>query len=129
MTKKILIIEDEDDMRALLSLSLAMSGYQVFVASDGPEGMDETAEIVPHLIILDLMLPTVGGYEVCARLKSDQRFSKIPILVFTARASEVDRFMSLQCGADDYLPKPFDEDILLEKVQHLLDGHSNAQLN
>ncbi len=127
--KKILVIEDEDDMRALLSLTLAMSGYQVFVASDGPQGMDEVAANVPHLIILDLMLPTIGGYEVCARLKSDQRFCMIPILMFTARVSEVDRFMGLQCGADDYLPKPFDEDVLLAKVQQLLEGHSNAQLN
>ncbi len=127
--KKILIVEDEPDMRELLRLHLATSGYDVFVASDGEEGMKETKAIVPDLIILDLMMPRIGGYEVCAKLKADQRFAHIPILMFTGRAGDLDRLMGLQCGAADYLPKPFHEDVLLGKIQKLLEGHVNAHLN
>lgn len=127
--KKILIVEDEPDMRELLRLHLATSGYDVFVACDGEEGIEETMAIVPDLIILDLMMPRIGGYEVCAKLKADRRFAHIPILMFTARAGDLDRLMGLQCGAADYLPKPFQEDALFGKIQKLLGGNVNAHLN
>lgn len=127
--KKILIVEDEPDMRELLRLHLVTSGYDVFVASDGEEGIKETKAIVPDLIILDLMMPRIGGYEVCARLKADQRFHHIPILMFTVRAGDLDRLMGLQCGAADYLSKPFNEDILLGKIEKLLEGNLKTNLN
>lgn len=127
--KKILIVEDEHDMRTLLSLHLGTSGYEIFIASDGQEGLDETVSINPDLIILDLMLPRVGGYEVCARLKADKRFSHIPILMFTARVGDIDKCMGLQCGANDYMCKPFDEDLLLDKVQKLLEEDPQTHLN
>ena len=127
--KKILIVEDEPDMRELLRVHLATSGYEVFVASDGEEGMEETKSVGPDLIILDLMMPRIGGYEVCARLKTDQRFQHIPILMFTARAGDLDRLMGFQCGAADYLPKPFNEDMLLGKIQKLLKGKGTPYLN
>jgi len=127
--KKILIIEDEQDMRMLLNLSLVSSGYEVCGAADGQEGWDRTVAEAPDLVVLDLMMPRMGGYELCARLKADPRFSRIPILIFTARAGDIDRFMGLQCGADDYLPKPFNEEVLLAKIAKLLEGQSSAQLN
>jgi DNA-binding response OmpR family regulator len=127
--KRILIVEDEQDMRTVLKMCLTASGYDTAVACDGMQGMEEIAHVFPDLILLDLMLPGMGGYEVCARLKADQRFSGIPILIFTARTGDLDRFMGLQCGADDYLAKPFNEDILLTKISNLLNGRSNAQMN
>lgn len=127
--KKILIVEDEHDMRTLLGLHLGTSGYEIFIASDGQEGLEETMNVMPDLIILDIMLPRVGGYEVCSRLKADKRFSHIPILMFTARAGDIDRTMGLQCGANEYMCKPFDEDFLLEKVQRLLGDVPDSSLN
>jgi DNA-binding response OmpR family regulator len=127
--KRILVVEDEHDMRTLLGVCLEASGYDVYGACDGEEGMRETAQVFPDLIILDLMLPKMGGYEVCARLKADPHLSAIPILIFTARAGDIDRFIGLQCGADEYLPKPFNEEVLLEKIHNLLEGHSSAQIN
>ena len=127
--KKILIVEDEHDMRTLLTLHLGTSGYDIFIASDGQEGLDEAVSVVPDLIILDLMLPRVGGYEVCSRLKADQRFNRIPIIMFSARVGDIDKYMGLQCGADDYMCKPFDEDLLLGKVQKLLGEDPDARLN
>ena len=127
--KKILIVEDEHDMRTLLGLHLGASGYDIFIASDGPEGLEEAMSVMPDLIILDLMLPRMGGYEVCARLKGDKRSSHIPILIFTARVGDLDRQMGLQCGASDYMCKPFDEDFLLGKVQKLLGEEPDSSLN
>ncbi len=127
--KKILVVEDEHDMRKLLSVSLGASGYEVFGASDGERGLEEAAGIRPDLIVLDVMLPKVGGYEVCARIKTDPRLCMIPVLMFTARTGDVDRFIGLQCGADDYLPKPFEGEVLLDKIQKLLEGQSHARLN
>lgn len=127
--KKILVVEDEYDMRTLLTLQLETSGYEVFVAADGQEGLDEVKNIQPDLVILDLMLPRIGGYEVCAFLKSDERYNQIPVLMLTARAADVDRYMGLQCGADEYMFKPFEGDILLEKVGQLLDKGSSARFN
>ena len=127
--KKILIVEDEHDMRTLLTLHLGTSGYDIFIASDGQEGLEETMSVMPDLIILDLMLPRVGGYEVCTRLKSDKRFSHIPILIFSARVEDIDKNFGLQCGANDYMFKPFDEDFLLERIQKLLGDTPDSSLN
>ena len=127
--KKILVSEDEYDMRTLLTVQLETSGYSVFVAGDGQEGLDEIENVLPDLIILDLMLPKIGGYEVCAFLKSDERYNQIPVLMLTARATDVDRCMGLQCGADEYMFKPFDGDVLLEKIGQLLAKGASARFN
>ena len=116
--KKILIIEDEYDMRTLLTLQLESSGYDVFVAADGQEGLDEVKNIQPDLVILDLMLPELDGFRVLRSLR--QQGHSLPILVLTAKGEEADKVRGLRMGADDYVTKPFGLLELLARVEALL---------
>lgn len=119
-TKKILVVDDEPGIVELLESRLKATGYQVSIAFDGVEALDKAKKEKPDLIILDLMLPKMDGYKVCALLKRDARYAKIPIVMFTARAQEEDRRMGLEAGADGYLTKPFDPQVLLDKIEQLI---------
>jgi len=118
--KKILIIEDEEDMLFAMTLQLQASNYEIITTKDGQEGLDKARKKKPDLIILDLMLPKMDGYKVCGMLKSDKKYMRIPIIMFTARASEVDKQLGRDVRADAYIVKPFDPRILLNKVSELL---------
>jgi len=118
--KKILVIDDETDLAEMLVLRLEANGYQVISALDGQEGLDKARTEKPDLIILDLMLPKIDGYKVCRMLKFDERYRHIPIILFTARAQELDIKLGKEVGADAYIIKPFEPDILLSKVAELL---------
>jgi DNA-binding response OmpR family regulator len=122
MAKKILLIDDEQQMTDMLSMRLEANGYDIVTAHDGQEGLDKARSVKPDLIILDLMLPKIGGYKVCGLLKKDARFAKIPIIIFTARAQEGDITLGKELGADAYLTKPFDAGALLAKISELLQG-------
>ena len=118
--KRILLIEDEKDMVYAVTLQLEAGGYKVITAYDGREGLKKAREEDPDLIILDLMLPKMDGYKVCGLLKRDRRYNRIPIVMFTARARKSDIKMGKEAGADAYITKPFDPQILLEKLRDLL---------
>ncbi len=118
--KKILLVDDEPDLVQLVSLRLQAAGYEVEVAYDGQQALDQVKKVRPDLIILDLMLPKFDGYKVCRLLKFDERTSRIPILIFTARAQVEDVTLASECGADAYLTKPFDAQTLLGKLDELL---------
>jgi len=118
--KKILFVDDEPDLVQLVTLRLQAAGYQVEVAYDGQEGLDQVGKVKPDLIILDLMLPKLDGYKVCRLLKFDERYRGIPILIFTARAQAEDIKLAMECGADGYLTKPFEVQALLGKLKELL---------
>src|SRR5437660_11938331 len=105
--RNILIIEDETDVAALLSLNLRKAGFRVSTAGDGASGLEKARGDRPNLIILDLMLPKMSGLEVCRILKSDTATAQMPILMLTAKAEEIDRIVGLEFGADDYVTKPF----------------------
>ena len=117
MTQKILIIEDEEGIVHLLNLYLRDAGYNVVVATDGADGLALHAREHPDLVILDIMLPTIDGLEVCRRIRS---WSKTPILMLTARGDEDDRIQGLELGADDYLVKPFSPRELVSRVRAIL---------
>lgn len=119
--KKILLIEDEKDMVYAVTLQLESSGYKTITAFDGQEGLKIARIEKPDLIILDLMLPKMDGYKVCGLLKSDTRYNKIPIIMFTARAQESDIKMGREVGADAYITKPFEPQVLLTKIKELLE--------
>lgn len=121
MPKKILIVDDEREYIQLLTNRLEAAEYQVVSAQDGQEALEKAKREKPDLIILDLMLPKMDGYKVCALLKKDTRYAKIPIVMFTARAQESDEKLGFECGADAYLTKPFDAQILLAKIQELVE--------
>lgn len=118
--KRILIIEDEAEMVEMIKMRLEANNYEVLAAYDGWSGLEMAKKEKPDLIILDLMLPKMDGYKVCVMLKRDQRYMKIPIIMFTARAQESDEKLGFECGADAYITKPFESQTLLSKIKELL---------
>ncbi len=118
--KRILVVDDERDLVEMLSVRLKANGYEVFVAQDGQEGLDQARSLKPDLIILDLMLPKLDGYKICRMLKFDEEYKQIPIILFTARAQKVDAILGKEVGADAYITKPFEAEILLSKIVELL---------
>ena len=118
--KRILIVDDEKDLVETLAFRLEANNYEVISACDGQEGLDRARKEKPDLIILDLMLPKMDGYKVCGLLKADIRYNKIPIIMFTARAQEADKKTGEEAGANAYITKPFEPQVLLNKMQELL---------
>lgn len=117
MAQKILVIEDEEGIIHLLNLYLRDAGYAVVAARDGADGLAMHAREQPDLVILDIMLPALDGFEVCRRIRS---WSSTPILMLTARGDEDDRIQGLELGADDYLVKPFSPRELVSRVRAIL---------
>lgn len=118
--KRILVVDDERELVDLLKIRLQANGYEVLAGYDGKEGLEKARKEAPDLIILDLMLPKMDGYKVCGLLKADTRYSKIPIIMFTARAQEEDRKLGEEVNADAYVTKPFEPNTLLSEVKKLL---------
>lgn len=117
---KLLIVDDEKDLVETLTFRLEANDYEVIKAFDGQDGLDKAKKEKPDLIILDLMLPKMDGYKVCGLLKADARYSKVPIILFTARAQESDKKMGEDVGANAYITKPFEPQVLLGKIKELL---------
>lgn len=119
-TKRILIIEDEQDIVNLISYHFRQAGFSTSTALDGIEGLEKATKEKPDLIILDLILPEMGGEDVCRALKSNPLTQSIPILMLTAKAEEVDRIVGFELGADDYVTKPFSPRELVLRVKAIL---------
>jgi two-component system alkaline phosphatase synthesis response regulator PhoP len=118
--KKILIAEDSPTILEIVKNILEQEGYSVITAIDGLEALAKAKKESPDLIILDLMLPKIDGYKVCGMLKFDKNFSRIPIMILTARAGEEDKKMAADVKADEYIVKPFEQEVFLPKVKKLL---------
>jgi len=118
--KQILVVEDEEDILELVSFNLKKEGYQVRGVTSGEEALQEVRRKIPSLIILDLMLPGVDGFDVCKSLKNDPRTKAVPIVMLTARSEEADIVIGLELGADDYLTKPFSPKELIARVRAIL---------
>lgn len=124
--KKILIVEDESSISDFVKLELEYEGYQVSIKEDGREGLKEALENDYDLIILDIMLPSMNGFEICRRLKREKN---TPIIMLSAKDSVTDKVNGLQIGADDYIPKPFAIEELLARINAIfrrvdsLDNH------
>ena len=117
MAERILVIEDEPKISDLIKRGLIYEGYTVDVANDGEQGLSRARDNQPDLVILDLMLPGIDGFEVCKRLRAAD---DVPILMLTARDAVTDKVKGLDSGADDYLTKPFNFDELVARVRALL---------
>lgn len=120
MAKKILIIEDDPATSRLVDYSLRHEGYQVSTASNGLDGIRKALDETPDLIILDVMLPGMDGFEICHRLRSEPATAKLPILMFSAKAQEMDRNTGILVGADAYLTKPATPNSIISHVEALL---------
>jgi DNA-binding response OmpR family regulator len=118
---KILVVEDDSSIRLGLEDTLRAKGYTVVAETHGEEGLRRAAEFRPDLIILDIMLPDIEGFEVCRRLKSSKgELAQIPVIMLSARGAELDRVRGLELGADDYVTKPFSVMELLARVSAVL---------
>jgi len=119
-TKKILIVDDTEGIVKLVKMYLEHHRYEVIIANDGQEGLDKAKTEKPDLIVLDLMLPKINGYKVCGLLKKDTRYAKTPVILFTAKAQEKDVKLGEEVGADAYITKPFEPEVLLSKIEELI---------
>ena len=129
MKPKILIVDDEPDVVQLIEYNLKSAGYDVLTSTDGQDALQQARASSPDLIILDLMLPEVDGLDVCKVLRRDTGTAGIPIVMLTAKASETDRVLGLELGADDYVTKPFSPRELVLRVKRLLRSESAKQDN
>ena len=120
MRQKILIVDDEPEAIELIEFNLKQAGYEVATAADGAEALKKARELLPGLVILDLMLPEMDGLEVCKILRRESATATMPILMLTAKAAEIDRVLGLELGADDYLTKPFSPRELVLRVKKIL---------
>lgn len=116
----ILCIDDEQNILALLTFNLEAAGYNTLTATTGADGLAVAKQAMPSMILLDLMLPDMNGTDVCKQLKADPMTASIPIIMLTAKDSEVDKILGLELGADDYITKPFSVRELVARVKALL---------
>jgi DNA-binding response OmpR family regulator len=118
--KKILIADDEEDVVTALQFALEAEGYECLTAYDGNEALNKAKKDKPDLIVLDIMMPKINGYQVSRLLKFDKRYKDIPIVMLTARTQEKDKRLGVETGADIYVTKPFEMDGLIKKINDLL---------
>lgn len=117
---KILLVDDEPDIIEIIRFNLEQKGYQIFTASDGLEAIKVAEKEMPHLIIMDVMMPNLDGIEACERLRQDDRFADTIIMFLTARGEDYSYVAAFDAGADDYVTKPIKPKVLLSKVKGLL---------
>ena len=117
MNNKVLVADDEADVLNLVAANLKGAGFTVMKASDGAEALKKARAQIPDLIVLDVMLPEMDGFEICKTLRLDPATARVPIIMLTAKAAEIDRVLGLELGADDYLTKPFSPRELLLRIK------------
>ncbi len=120
LPKHILVVEDEPDTAELLELHLQNEGYRVTVAADGEQALSKLHKLMPDMVILDLMIPEIDGLEVCKFIRKDPATESLPVMMCTAKTSEIDKILGLEQGADDYVTKPFSPRELVLRVKNLL---------
>jgi two-component system phosphate regulon response regulator PhoB len=118
--RRILVVEDDPDIATMLEHALAKEQYVVSVARDGDQGIKQAGRLMPDLIILDLMLPEIGGFEVLKAIKRSEKTSNSRVIILTARKDEVDRILGFELGADDFVVKPFSPRELMLRVRSVL---------
>lgn len=117
---KILVVDDETYLLQILDFSLGAEGYEVVTAQDGEQALQKAKAENPDLIVLDIMMPKIDGYEACRKLKQDPNMKDVPVILLTAKGRDIDRKLGLEVGADDYITKPFSPSKLLEKIGSFL---------
>jgi DNA-binding response OmpR family regulator len=119
-TPTILVADDEEDLRELVAYRLTRSGYEVVAAVDGQEALELAREQRPDLMVLDVMMPRLDGYELTRRVRAEDSLRSVPVILLTARSQESDVSRGFEVGADDYLRKPFSPDELVARVRAVL---------
>jgi len=119
---KILVVDDEVNITQILEFSIGAEGYEVVTASNGEEAIDKARREQPDLIILDVMMPKIDGYEACRILKSNPLTKSIPVVLLTAKGRDIDKRLGYEVGATDYIIKPFSPNKLIDRIHQLLVG-------
>jgi DNA-binding response OmpR family regulator len=117
---RVLVVDDDEVIRRLITLNLELEGFDVATAEDGQDMLDRLPDVRPDLVLLDVMMPTVDGWEAAARLRANPEMADVKVLMLSARAQQADVDRGVQVGADAYLTKPFDPADLLAEVRRLL---------
>lgn len=125
--KRILLIEDEEDIAALIKLQAEILGYKLHVEVDGINGYRAIEREKPDLAIIDIMLPGINGYDVCRKIKNSPELKNIPVIILSAKGEELDVVLGLELGADDYVAKPFSPKILFSRVKAVLRRGKEAE--
>jgi DNA-binding response OmpR family regulator len=120
---RILIAEDQADLREMLSFTLRLDGHQVVTAADGEEALNQALATSPDLIVLDIKMPGLSGFQVCEQLKRDVKFGETPIIIISALNTDEQIEAGYQAGASEFIPKPFSPQLLSERVKNLLEVH------
>jgi len=118
--KKILVVDDEVNITQILEFSIGAEGYEVITAQNGEEAIDKAKRERPDLIILDIMMPRIDGYEACRILKANPLTKNTPVLLLTAKGRDIDRRLGYEVGATDYIVKPFSPNRLIARIHELL---------
>lgn len=127
MPKTILVVDDEQDIRDLLAYNLKQDGFSVLTAPNGKDGLRQIALAKPELVILDIMMPEMDGFETCREIRTNPETRHLPVIFLTARSGEIDQILSLELGADDYVQKPVSPRVLVARVKSLLRRTDRAQ--
>ncbi len=124
---RILIAEDEPDIRDLIVFTLQFGGYEVVAASNGAEAVEKASDAKPDLVLLDVRMPRMTGYEACVALKADPATSDIPVVFLSAKGQDAEVTSGMDAGATDYILKPFAPDVLLSRIKEILEAHQKKQ--
>jgi two-component system phosphate regulon response regulator PhoB len=127
--ENVLVVEDEEDILELVRYNLTKNGYKVTCVTTGEDAIKAVRTKLPDLVLLDLMLPGVDGFEVCNAIKRDPKTSHIPIVMLTAKSEETDIVSGLELGADDYITKPFSPRVLIARIKAVLRRKSKAEVD
>lgn len=124
---KILIVEDSPTQSAVITRVLEKCGHQALLAADGDQGVEMATRLQPDLVLMDVIMPTLNGFQATRRLHNDPKTKHIPIVILSTKSMEVDRVWGMRQGAQAYLTKPFDDDELIRTIAELLDGAEAAK--
>lgn len=122
MAEKILLVDDEPNILLSLEFLMKRAGYEVFTACDGEVALEKIAQLLPNLVLLDINIPKLNGYEVCKQVRATPEWDKVKIIMLTAKGRDVEKRKGLATGADDYISKPFSNQELVEQVKAILES-------
>ena len=120
MSARVLVVDDIEANRRVLQAKLEAKYFEVVLANDGFDALEKVAECEPEIILLDIMMPGMDGFEVCTKLKSDPKTAHIPVVMVTALNDQEDRVRGLECGAEDFITKPVDDFALMSRIDALM---------
>ncbi len=128
LQNRILLVDDEPNIRETVAFILEAEGYDVDTAVDGVDGLEKVRQVKPKLVLLDVMMPRMDGYEVCQAIRADPSLAGVFILILTAKGQKSDELKALEVGADLYMSKPFDDEIVVQVIQDVFEGRLVSQV-